>query len=170
MASTVKETLDAILNFFESGGMPEAMDYSVFPGRDIPSAKWSLLNRIATFLSGTADARGFRQWKQVNRLVKKGAKAIHILVPRMVKRSAQNEQGEQEEQVVPGRGSWAGRFSESRIRMDSPLSMNGSSCPNSRSWKKPRSGGFQSRLSSALSWPNVRVNLPLTRSSGRLVG
>jgi len=100
MASTVKETLDAILNCFESGKIPEAVAYSVFPGRDIPSAKWSLLNRIAMFLSGTADARGFRQWKKVNRHVKKGAKAIHILVPRMVKRSALNKQGEQEEQVV----------------------------------------------------------------------
>ena len=33
------------------------------------------------FLSGTGDARGFRQWKEVNRWVKKGARAIHILVP-----------------------------------------------------------------------------------------
>ena len=33
------------------------------------------------FISGTMDARGFRQWQQVNRHVKKGAKAVHILVP-----------------------------------------------------------------------------------------
>jgi len=33
------------------------------------------------FFSGTVDARGFRQWHEVNRYVKKGSKAFHILVP-----------------------------------------------------------------------------------------
>jgi hypothetical protein len=37
------------------------------------------------FLSGTADARGYRQWQSANRHVVKGAKAIHILVPFMKK-------------------------------------------------------------------------------------
>jgi hypothetical protein len=37
------------------------------------------------FLSGTQDARGFRQWKQVGRYVRKGGKAIYILVPRITK-------------------------------------------------------------------------------------
>jgi len=33
------------------------------------------------FLAGTQDARGFRQWNETNRYVKKGSKALYILVP-----------------------------------------------------------------------------------------
>ena len=86
MSKTVKETLQTILNCFESGDIPKAIAYSVFPVPDLPSSKWSLLNRTFMFLSGTADARGFAQWKKVNRYVKKGAKAIYILVPRIITR------------------------------------------------------------------------------------
>ena len=50
------------------------------------------------FLSGTADARGYAQWRQVNRYVRKGAKAIYILVPRIMKRKIETEDGEDEEQ------------------------------------------------------------------------
>jgi len=48
------------------------------------------------FLSGTADARGFQQWKQSNRWVKKGARAIYILVP-CIKRETDEETGEETE-------------------------------------------------------------------------
>ena len=49
-------------------------------------------------ISGTADARGFRQWKMAKRSVKKGAKAIYILVPRVTKR----EKDDDEEQIITG--------------------------------------------------------------------
>lgn len=50
------------------------------------------------FLSGTSDARGFRQWKSVNRFVKRGARAIYILVPRIVCR--ETETGEEESHLA----------------------------------------------------------------------
>jgi len=50
------------------------------------------------FISGTGDARGFRQWKQVNRYVKKGAKSLTILAPRLVKKQA--EDGKDTEPLV----------------------------------------------------------------------
>jgi hypothetical protein len=81
MNDKVKATIQSILDRFESGDIPEAVAYSMFPVADIPSAKWSLLNRTLMFLSGTSDARGFRQWQETNRHVKKGAKAFFILVP-----------------------------------------------------------------------------------------
>ena len=94
MTKTIKTTLKKVLECFGSGNLPKAITYSVFPAANIPSSRWSLLNRILVFLSDTQDARGFRQWKEVNRHVKKGAKAIHILVPRIVKR--ENDEGEEE--------------------------------------------------------------------------
>ena len=48
------------------------------------------------FLSGTGDARGFRQWKQADRWVKKGAKAVYILVP-CFKKQVDDETGEEKE-------------------------------------------------------------------------
>lgn len=81
MNEKVKTVIQTILDRFESGDIPEAVAFSMFPVADIPSARWSLLNRTLMFLSGTSDARGFRQWQEVDRHVKKGAKAFFILVP-----------------------------------------------------------------------------------------
>jgi hypothetical protein len=100
MAHNVRETLNDILQAFESGNIPEAIAHSMFPIPDLPSSKWSFLNRITIFLSGTADARGFRQWTEAGRHVKKGARAIYILVPRLIKRETDSETGEPEEQEV----------------------------------------------------------------------
>jgi len=81
MTPKVKETLDKILACFESGNIPQSIAYSMFPIPHIPCAAWSLMNRTLVFLSGTMDARGFKQWNSVNRYVKKGSKALYILVP-----------------------------------------------------------------------------------------
>jgi len=81
MKPKVKETLNKIINRFESGDIPEAIAYSMFPISDIPSAKWSMTNRTLMFLSGTMDARGIKQWNTVKRYVKKGSKCLYILVP-----------------------------------------------------------------------------------------
>jgi len=47
-----------------------------------PCRAWSRCNRFLVALAGTGDARGFRQWQEVNRRVKKGTKSFGILVPR----------------------------------------------------------------------------------------
>ena len=91
----IQQTLKNILTCFESGNIPQAIAYSMFPTADIPSANWSLLNRISMYLSGTSDGRGFRQWKQVNRNVKKGAKAFYILVPRFIKHEKDEDDEEE---------------------------------------------------------------------------
>jgi len=85
----VKETLKTILERFKSGDIPEAVAFSMFPKPNIPSSHWSLLNRTIMFSAGTYDARGYRQWEQVDRYVRKGKKAIYILVP-FVKKTQEN--------------------------------------------------------------------------------
>lgn len=90
MNERVKNVLQNILNAFETKQIPEAVAFSVFPAPDIPSRKWSFLNRTIMFFSGTMDARGFRQWQSANRFVKKGAKAIYILVPMIYKKEDEN--------------------------------------------------------------------------------
>jgi hypothetical protein len=100
MNDRIKQVLDGIIDRFKSGDIPEAVAYSMFPAADdIPSAKWSLMNRILMFISGTTDARGYKQWLSVNRYVKKGSKCLHILVPYM-KRVEDEETGEEKEALV----------------------------------------------------------------------
>ncbi len=93
MNQNVKAVLSNILERFKNGDIPEAVALASYPVADIPSVEWSFLNRTLMFLAGTGDARGFRQWNEVNRYVKKGAKAFHILVPCIYKKEA--EEGEE---------------------------------------------------------------------------
>jgi hypothetical protein len=98
MNEKVKLALESILQRFESGDIPEAIAYSTFPVYDIPSARWSLLNRLLMFIAGTRDARGIKQWNQAGRHVKKGAKAFTILAPRIIKKVVgDNGNGEDKE-------------------------------------------------------------------------
>jgi antirestriction protein ArdC len=99
MNDRIKAVLDGILERFKSGDIPEAVAYSMFAIKDIPSAKWSILNRIIMFLSGTNDARGFRQWNEVNRYVKKGSKGFYILVPH-IRKVENKDTGEEKEALV----------------------------------------------------------------------
>ena len=99
MNNKVKQVLGTILEKFKSGDIPEAVAYSMFPIADIPSAKWSILNRTLMFLSGTQDGRGYRQWNEANRFVKKGSKAFYILVPHITK-TEDEETGKEKEALV----------------------------------------------------------------------
>jgi len=80
-----QDALSGILHEFQQGTIPEAIALAMFPGADIPSAKWSLLNRLLMVLAGTGDARGIKQWNQVGRRVKKGAKSFRIFAPRFIR-------------------------------------------------------------------------------------
>ena len=84
MDARVKKAVDEIIRLFESGEMPEAVARSYIrraAGDHRPSDKWSLGNRLIMLAHETEDARGFRQWEQAGRRVKKGAKAFYILGP-----------------------------------------------------------------------------------------
>jgi len=77
----VNQVLYNILARFKSGDIPEAVAYSVFPIPDVPSARWSMLNRTIMVVAGTQDGRGYKQWQEAGRYVKSGTKAFYILVP-----------------------------------------------------------------------------------------
>lgn len=100
MNANVKNILESILERFKIGDIPTAVAFSLLPTADVPSAKWSLLNRTLMFLAGTKDARGIRQWNQANRYIKKGAKAFYILVPCF--RKVEDAQTGKTEEVLSG--------------------------------------------------------------------
>jgi antirestriction protein ArdC len=92
MNEKVKQALESIVQRFKEEDIPEAIAFSIFPIPNIPASRWSLLNRTLMFFSGTNDARGFRQWQEVGRHVKKGSKAFTILAPRFIKKDTEGEE------------------------------------------------------------------------------
>jgi antirestriction protein ArdC len=92
MNEKVRQVLESIVQRFREGDIPEAIAFSVFPIPNIPACRWSLLNRTLMFFAGTSDARGFRQWKEVGRDVKQGAKAFTILAPRFIKKDTEDQE------------------------------------------------------------------------------
>jgi len=96
-----KECLSRIVDLFKEGNIPKALAVATIPPQaDIPSAKWSIGNRVLQFLADTSDARGFRQWQKAERKVKKGAKAFCILGPntRVIKET--NDKSQEVEKVI----------------------------------------------------------------------
>ena len=93
----VRETLSKIVELFQSGNVPEAISIATFPRFDVPSNAWSMTNRIIMALNGTSDARGFKQWSECSRYVKKGSKAFHILAPWLAKKNNNNEENNDNE-------------------------------------------------------------------------
>ncbi len=75
----IREAMETVLKAFESN--PEKVALAVFRGNSKPSDSWSFFNRLIMLMNDTADARGFRQWQQAGRRVKKGARAFYILAP-----------------------------------------------------------------------------------------
>ncbi len=78
-----QDVASKILDAFQTGNIPQKLAWVFLTQADeVPSNKWSWSNRLMVALLGYADARGFRQWEEVGRKVKKGAKGFPILVPR----------------------------------------------------------------------------------------
>ena len=97
MTENAKKILDDLMQEVTTEkAVSFVMDKLFSDGISIPCKKWSFLNQFVTYFSGTADARGFNQWKEVGRTVKKGSKAIYILVPMLYK--IKNDSGEIDEE------------------------------------------------------------------------
>ena len=92
MNAKVKQALESIVQRFKEGDIPEAIAYSIFPLPNIPASRWSLLNRTLMAFANTSDARGFNQWKQVKRYVKKGSQSFTILAPRFAQKQSEDEE------------------------------------------------------------------------------
>lgn len=100
----IKDSVDSLMEMFKSGQFPQKIAMSIIRRHDgdtIPSDDWSLGNRTLMFSQHTADARGYKQWLEAGRFVKKGSHAIHILAPLTRKITEKDKTtGEEEEKVI----------------------------------------------------------------------
>jgi hypothetical protein len=92
MNQKVEKVVNNILEKFKTQDIPKAVAYAQFPIPNIPCNQWSLLNQLTVMFSGSIDCRGYRQWLENNRSVKKGAKAIYILVPWVKKEAGSSKE------------------------------------------------------------------------------
>lgn len=79
----VKTATESLMEMFRTQSFPATVAFTIIHGDSTskPSSRWSLGNRVLMLISGTRDARGYRQWETVGRQVKKGVKAISIFAP-----------------------------------------------------------------------------------------
>lgn len=78
-----QETAAKIVTLFQTPAkLPEALAPVFIHRKDCsPCRSWSFANQLLVALAGHFDARGFRQWQEVSRFVKKGEKSFRILSP-----------------------------------------------------------------------------------------
>jgi hypothetical protein len=100
------EAANEILSTFRNPNSLPAPLAQVFIHRkdNVPCRSWSWRNQLIVALHGHADARGFRQWEQVGRHVRKGEKAFYILSP-CVKTVVSQETGEAKKLLYGFRGT-----------------------------------------------------------------
>ena len=98
-AERIQQTLQDLIHRFETGTVSEIMRLTLIPRHPAdrrPSDKWSYSNRVLMVIQQTSDARGFKQWQDVGRTVKKGSRAIYIWGPRMRRVVSDEDSGESE--------------------------------------------------------------------------
>ena len=100
-STKARASLQQIVELFKLGNVPKALAVATIPPQaGIPSARWSWSNRLLQFMADTSDARGYRQWQEAGRQVKKGTKSFCILGPCTKKITDTGDNGEKTEKVV----------------------------------------------------------------------
>ncbi len=89
--------LAKIVALFSSKELPDLCVKAMISAPEKPSSNWSLGNQLLMLMAGTSDARGYRQWTEVNRWVARDKKAIWILGP--VRKKVRQESSEDEKEA-----------------------------------------------------------------------
>lgn len=100
LSTKAQTALDRVVDKFQQGDLsPIAQVVRLRLGSDAPASRWTFSNQVLAFVqTGELDCRGYRQWQEVGRQVKKGANAAFILRPMTVKKT--NADNEEERRVI----------------------------------------------------------------------
>ena len=91
--------LEKIVRLFSSAQLPDLCAKSLIIAPEKPSSRWSFGNQLLMLLAGTEDARGYRQWMDVKRHVRKGSKAFYILGPVFAKKCIDGPDPNDDEEI-----------------------------------------------------------------------
>jgi hypothetical protein len=92
---------DILKAFQDPNGLPAPLAQLFIRRRDsVPCRSWSWRNQLIVALHGSDDARGYRQWQEVGRHVRRGERSFYILAP--VTRRSVDEATGQERVIVAG--------------------------------------------------------------------
>ena len=93
----IQNSREKLLAMFRDQQFPAEIGWQIIRRRKgdhpLPSDAWSAGNRLIMLASGTRDARGFSQWRDVGRRLKPGSKALYIAAPVTRKYKADTCQG-----------------------------------------------------------------------------
>lgn len=87
LSTNAQQALDQVIEQFKAGDLSPVVHIARIQhqGEPIPADRWSFSNRILAFIqTGSLDCRGFKQWQQAGRQVRKGEHAAYILAPCLV--------------------------------------------------------------------------------------
>ncbi len=88
-----KKSVEKIIETMKKGDLPKSLaNIFIHRNENIPSNNWSINNRLIMLLNETFDARSYKAWKSVGRVVSGKDKQIYILMP--LKKSFENDEGE----------------------------------------------------------------------------
>ena len=93
LSEKAQAALDKVVEAFQTGDLSPIIQIATYHiPSDWPSSHWSFANRVLIYAqTGTLHCRGFRQWEEVDRKVKKGARSAYIFGPRTVKEEKDGE-------------------------------------------------------------------------------
>ncbi len=95
------DILTGLAEEFGKKSFPDTVRDAFIIAPDKPCSKWGMTNKIIMLLSKTHDARGYRQWQNVGRHVKKGSKAFYIVKVRTIKIKDKDKTGKETEKTIP---------------------------------------------------------------------
>lgn len=95
LSPKAQASIERVIQKFQTGDLsPITKVARIKLDEAAPSSKWSLSNRILAFIQADElDCRGFKQWEQAGRKVKKGSKAVYIFRPHTIKKK--DDEGEE---------------------------------------------------------------------------
>ena len=86
LSPNAQTSLDRVVEKFKRGDLSPIRHVArITLAEDAPAKKWSFSNKILAYVQAEElDCRGYRQWQQVGRTVKKGSKAVYIVRPNTI--------------------------------------------------------------------------------------
>jgi hypothetical protein len=103
LSDKAQESMNKVIEKFQNGDLsPISRVARIRLDPSAPAYKWSLSNKILAFIQAEElDCRGFGQWKDIGRSIKKGCKAVYIVRPLTIKVTTE-ETEEKENRICIG--------------------------------------------------------------------